>query len=175
MANDKKVLAEQGVGFLCEFLKAAIQTADAAGAAVTLLSQATNQSVREIMAALNSDRPSATAFSVAANSWKANEEEDTSSSFAYACDIAIEGLTAEELAFVMVAPASSTAARQCGIGTVCRTLGGALRLYAKRVPSESIAGDYWIINGRAAAAEENDGAGETAAENPENTEGGNVS
>ena len=150
----RQVLAEQGTGFLCEFLRVAQRTADAAGSAVALLSQATNQSVREIMAVINSERPIATGFSLLPESWAANTEEDTASVFPYRCDIQIKDLTEDELAFAMIAPGSASAAKACKFGTVCRTLAGVLRFYAKIAPASSIAGEYWILNGQARATQE---------------------
>lgn len=164
---DKKVLAEIGVAAICEFLKATMQTADSAGNAVTQLSQATNQSVRELASALNGDRPCAVGFTASASGWKANTEEDTSSVFPYAYDISVEDLTDEELAFIMVSPGSTNVAKACRIGQTCRTSEAVLRLYAKRRPTGNIEGEYWIINGRAAETE-------TGTEtDPEETEGGN--
>ena len=150
---DKKVLAEIGVAAICEFLRMTIQAADRAGSAVTQLSQATNQSVRELVSALNGDRPCAVSFTATASGWKANTEEDTSSVFPYAYDISVEDLTDEELAFIMVSPASVDAAKACRLAQTCRTASGILRLYAKRQPIGNIEGEYWIINGRAAKTE----------------------
>lgn len=170
---DKKVLAEIGVAAICEFLKAAIQTADNAGDAVTQLSQATNMSIQELVSALNGDRPCAVGFTATASGWGENTEEDTSSVFPYAYDISAEDLTDEELAFAMVSPGSAGIAKACRMGQVCRTCSGILRLYAKRQPTGNITGEYWIINGRAAETDESET--ETEAEPETGTEGGSES
>ena len=163
---DKKVLAEIGVAAVCEFLKAATRTANNAGNAVTLLSQATNQSIQELVSALNGDRPCAVSFAAASSDWEENVEEDTSSTFPFAYDISVEDLTEDELAFVVVSPGSADMAKACRIGLVCRTLSGTLRLYAKRQPTGNIAGEYWIINGRAAETDEEETGGTEGGDEP---------
>lgn len=172
---DRKVLAEIGVAVVCEFLKAAIQTADNAGDAVTQLSQATNQAVSELVAALNRERPCAVAFTANVSDWKANTEEDTSSVFAYAYDIEVQDVTTEELAFIVVSPGSASTAKACRLGLSCRTLAGVIRLYAKQRPTGSITGEYWIVNGRAASEESGEsgtGTEGTEAGTGTETEGG---
>ena len=134
--SDVRLLRENGVGFLCEFLGAAMRTADAAGSAVTRLSEATNQACLELIGRIDACRPFSTSFSLAPGDWKTNTEPETLSVCPYCCDLEIEGVTGADLAVIADSPLSMSAVAECI--HACRTTAGIVRFYAKAVPALSL-------------------------------------
>ena len=159
MSRNVRALRENGVGFLCEFLKAAMRTADAAGTAVTRLSCATNQAVMELMGRIDACRPFSISFSLAPGEWKQNTEAETLSVCPYCYDLEIEGVTEADLAVIADSPISTSAVAVCI--HACRTTEGLVRFYAKAVPTGVISGDGWIFKGVGTEEEKEQEGGET--------------
>ncbi len=97
------------------------------------------------MAARKADRPLSGSVAIKTSSWAA--EPGGIASYPYYCDIAVSGVTANDHADVVIAPASMDVAVSCGICPSCQTVAGKIRLRAAAVPTASITVGYEIRKG----------------------------
>lgn len=154
MANPKKMLGSTGVPALCGHVKSIKITAEAAAAGVLQLSDALNQSVTEIEAALN-DLPSAASITILPTDW--NLDSTINSPYQYYYDIVDSTVKSTDLPIVSVAPSSLDTAADCELCPTCESLTGRIRLYSKSIPSTSIVVECWIVKGMDETNEEGDG------------------
>lgn len=144
MANPKKLLGSVGVPALCGHVKSIKITAEAAAAGVLQLSDALNQSVTEIEAALN-DLPSAASITILPTDW--TQDTTIDSPYQYYYDIIDAAVNSTDLPIVSVAPNSLDTAAACELCPTCESLTGRIRLYSKSAPSASIVVECWVIRG----------------------------
>lgn len=144
MATKQKWLGKVGVPALCGHIKSIKQTADAAANGVLQLSDALNQSITEIEAALN-DLPSAASITILPTQWALDTTID--SPYQYRYDIVDSTVKSTDLPIVSIAPSSIDTAADCEVCATCESLNGRIRLYSKFVPSASIIVECWVIQG----------------------------
>ena len=143
MAKTKKLLGSVGVPALCGHVKSIRITAEAAAQGVLQLSDALNQSVSEIEAALN-DLPSAASISIP-SSWQTISTQ--TSAYKYYYDITVTGIDNSDLPIVTIAPNSLEVASACGFCPTCESLANKIRVFAKSQPSSAITVSCWVIKG----------------------------
>lgn len=89
------------------------------------------------------DRPNAISVSISNVGWKRD-----SNIYPNYYDITEKGLTASDIAEVVIAPSSLNIAKACGLSPVCETLDNTVRIRAASIPNETIIAEYWIVRGR---------------------------
>ncbi len=67
--------------------------------------------------------------------------------YTYRYDIATTGVTAADLAVVIIAPGSMAAAQNAGFSPVCETLNGTVRIRSKAAPTIAISAQLRIFGG----------------------------
>lgn len=90
-------------------------------------------------------KPKSVSFAISVGSWISN---GNNSAYNYRCDILVDGLKSTDIATVSVSPGSQSVAANCGLCPTNETLNGKIRLFAKNIPSDSISGEYYILEGR---------------------------
>lgn len=80
------------------------------------------------------------------------EDEDTGGLFPIHIDIASEAITADLIPMFTILPESLKTSGDCGLCPAAQTLDGALRLYAKEVPSEPIHARLTLLDTTAGAS-----------------------
>lgn len=133
-------------------LKAAAEKAKSyAGGLVTELARVVTEALEELDSS-KADKGSGVAFTIPTDGWNEVEidetAEDTETSYAYYCDIVVEGITAKDRVDVTVAPAGIELATACGLCPTSESLAGKIRLRAVTQPSASIAAEYWLHSGK---------------------------
>ena len=151
MANTVKVPSKVGLPALCGHIKSIRQTANAAANGVVQLSNALNQSVSEIEAALN-DLPSAASITILPAEWVKDASINTGYQYYY--DIVNSEVDSADLPLISIAPGSLETTAACELCPTCESMNGKIRLYSKNVPVSSIVIDCWIIRGIAESNEE---------------------
>ncbi len=76
--------------------------------------------------------------------WTMDSSDNT---YSYRCDIAAAGVTAADLAVVVIAPSSMAAAQNAGFSPVCETLDGIVRIRSKAAPTIAISAELRIFGG----------------------------
>ena len=72
------------------------------------------------------------------------DDEDTTG-YPYYYDLPVTGITASDIAYASVQPASQAAAQACGLCASNDTRAGCIRFFAVNVPSAEIAINFWIL------------------------------
>ncbi len=76
--------------------------------------------------------------------WTADSSDNI---YTYRYDIAAAGVTAADLAVVVIAPGSMAAAQSAGFSPVCETLNGTVRIRSKAAPTIAISAQLRILGG----------------------------
>lgn len=145
MSNTKKVLSSVGVPAMCAQIGIVRRSAQ-------LLSDALNQAVTEIEAALN-DFPVAALISISSAGWEENTSETAITQTAYFYDIEDLEIDQYDLPVITVSPASMEVAAANGLCSTCESFDGYVRLYAKNSPDVDITVSLFIIKGKQANEE----------------------
>ena len=140
MASTKKVLSDVGVPAMCAQIANVKRSAN-------LLSDALNQAVTEIEAALN-DFPVAASISVYSTGWEENTSETAVTQTAYYYDIENVDIDQYDLPIVTIDPSSLEVAAANGLCSTCESFNGYVRLYAKNAPDVDITVSLFIIKGK---------------------------
>lgn len=156
MGKNIKLPLEIGFAALCSHIKAIKKTAEQSGSAVSDLAGATAASIGEIEGILNEkqDASKAVSFTIPAAGWASmeigeNDEgmEDTHE-YPFYYDLAVAGITAKDRVDVTIAPGSAETATTCGLCPATETLAGKIRLRTAKIPTASIAAEYWLCSGK---------------------------
>lgn len=91
-------------------------------------------------------KPLAVSVTIPTTGWQEDSNEDAAYPQYY--DIAVEGVTADDIPTVCIAPASLAAASACGMCQTCETVAGAIRLRAASAPTSAIQAEYRVEQGR---------------------------
>lgn len=111
------------------------------GGLISKLASTTAAALEEMDAA-KLDKRNYLAITLPTTGWVSSSGE-----YPYYYDVAIDGLTAEDLASVNLSHANMNKAKRCGLCPSCQTLTGKVRMRAKRIPSASITAQCWIEKG----------------------------
>ena len=90
-------------------------------------------------------RTTPTAFSISTNAWTVNNSE--TSEFIYYADITVSGLTSNDYAEINFNRASQSIIVKDNLCASGETLSGKIRLFAEKIPTENISGEYMITKG----------------------------
>lgn len=104
---------------------------------ISELSDSVSKTVTEL-SGKKADKVSVQSLTIPASGWMSDN-----STFPKYVDIAISGLTADDVVCVIVPP--SAAAKAAGICTVSESLAGKLRIRAQYVPTAAITATYYIV------------------------------
>lgn len=100
------------------------------------------QLVQRTVAAINNERPTPASATLPVAGWV--EDANDVSGYAYHYDLSVAGVTADDIAHVVVPHSSQRAAVRCGLCPTNETLAGIIRFWAAAVPENAIAVNYWI-------------------------------
>lgn len=106
------------------------------------LANATAEAIEEIND-LKSDKVKVVSVSIPITGWNSD-----SGSYPNYYDIAVEGVTENDIAEVTVTLASMDIAVSCGLCPINETLAGKIRIRAKTVPTSEIGVEYVIAKGK---------------------------
>lgn len=106
-------------------------------AKISELSNSVSETVTEL-SGKKADKVAVHSLTIPASGWMSDN-----STFPKYVDIAISGLTANDVVCVIVPP--SAAAKAAGICTVSESLAGKLRIRAQYVPTTAITATYYIV------------------------------
>ena len=106
------------------------------------LANATAEAIEEIND-LKSDKVKVVSVSIPITGWNSD-----SGSYPNYYDIAVEGVTENDIAEVTVTLASMDIAVSCGLCPINETLAGKIRIRAKTVPTSEICVEYVISKGK---------------------------
>lgn len=95
-----------------------------------------------VVGAINEERPSPATFTLPASGWALDSNE--ASIYVYYYDLAVAGVTADDIPHAAIERAGMAAAEACGLCPSIETINGAVRFRAAKVPASAIAGYYWI-------------------------------
>ncbi len=90
-------------------------------------------------------RTKPTAFSISTSEWTKNNSE--TSEFIYYADITVSGLTSNDYAEINFNRASQNIIVEANICASGETLSGKIRLFAEKIPTAVISGEYVITKG----------------------------
>nr|UWG90084.1 MAG: hypothetical protein [Bacteriophage sp.] len=107
------------------------------------LAQTTMEAVGELES-VKANKTEAAAITIPATGWKS----DTSADYPHYYDIAVEGVTASDRAEITIAPDSIGMAKTCGLCATNETMAGKIRVRSMSVPTEAIAAECWIEDGK---------------------------
>ena len=122
--------------------KAIARCAENTTKGIAELAGITLENVRELDAA-KADKPLCSAVTIPASGWA----DDGAADYPKYYDIAVSGVTADNRADVIIAPASLAVAVNCGFYPVTEARSGAVRVRAVNVPAAAISAQLWIQKG----------------------------
>ena len=104
---------------------------------------ATAVSALRSMDAAKLDKPSNVSASLPASGWTLDAND--TSGYPYYYDLAVTGVTANDVAHVNINYTSQKAALECGLCPTNNTIAGYIRFFAVNQPASAISIDYWIL------------------------------
>ncbi len=108
----------------------------------------------EEMNATKSDKGRGVPFTIPATGWAEDiiaegaEDEMDLSAYPYYIDIALAGMSAKDRVDVTVGPSGSEESLSCGLCPFTEAFNGKFRLRATKIPSASMAAEYWLFSGK---------------------------
>ena len=130
---------------LAEHLKAcAVAAKNFTSGLVAELAQTTTEAMQE-MDSVKADKQASVSITIPTTDWGV---DDASDSYPNYYDISVEGVTAADRADIAIAPNSMDAAIVCGFCPTNETLEGKIRVWARSVPTEAIAAEYRLNQGK---------------------------
>lgn len=93
------------------------------------------------------NKVSPVSITIPAEGWAA-ETDEAMASYPFYYDIAAESVTAKDRVDIAIAPGSMDVAIGCGICPTNETLAGKIRVWARSVPTEAIAAEYRLNQGK---------------------------
>lgn len=89
-------------------------------------------------------KTSSSSIMIPTTGWKTDSTDKT---YKYYYDITATGVTAADLAVVIISPASAEAAEKCVFKEICETMSGAVRINVKNIPTSVISAELRILVG----------------------------
>lgn len=111
---------------------------------VAELAQTVTDAMQE-MESVKADKQASVSITIPTTGWGIDE---ASESYPNYCDITVAGVTAKDRADIAIAPNSIDVAIGCGICPTNETLAGKIRVWARSVPTEAIAAEYRLNQGK---------------------------
>jgi len=97
---------------------------------------------------LKVDKPTSSSFTLPTTGWTKDNNE--TSPYAYYYDLAVSGITTNDIINAQISRETSTAAINAGLCFECESLAGKIRFRSSTIPTNSISGTYFIIEGASA-------------------------
>ena len=130
---------------LTEHLKACAEAAkNFTNGLVAELAQTVTEAMQE-MENVKADKQASISITIPTTGWGVDE---ASESYPNYYDITVAGVTAKDRADIAIAPNSMDVAIDCGICPTNETLAGEIRVWARTVPTEAIAAEYRLNQGK---------------------------
>lgn len=111
---------------------------------VAELAQTVTDAMQE-MENVKADKQASVSITIPTTGWGIDEASDSYPNY---CDIPVAGVTAKDRVDIAIAPGSMDTAIDCGLCPTNETLAGKIRVWARSVPTEAIAAEYRLNQGK---------------------------
>lgn len=111
---------------------------------VSNLATTTTEAITELDNS-KADKPEHVPLTVPVTGWvQSTETNPVTAKFPYYTEVAIQGITANDVVQITIYEQSQPTAMDCGLSPSNTTLDGAIRLRSRTIPAEPLVGDYVI-------------------------------
>ena len=111
---------------------------------VAELAQTVTDAMQE-MENVKADKQASVSITIPTTGWGIDEASDSYPNY---CDIPVAGVTAKDRVDIAIAPGSMDTAIDCGLCPTNETQAGKIRVWARSVPTEAIAAEYRLNQGK---------------------------